>query len=126
MTRRLALRAKVLGGLDDAGPEILLPILIDHNARGEWVGRVEDPLCQSQTVTRQVFGHGRQERGNTRRNLITSIVILTAAQDKGVARLGHLRHDHSRADGFFELALFFSELYQLSISLPVLLRRIVR
>ena len=47
MARLFTLRAKVLGSLDDASPEMLLPILIDHNARSERVGGIDDPLGES-------------------------------------------------------------------------------
>src|SRR2546426_382510 len=125
MTRRFTLRAEILGGLDDPCPEVLLPILVHRNARGERVRRVEDPFCESQTVGRQVARHWRQERGDTRYDLLALIVVLPAAQYKCVARLRYLRHDHGRGDRLFKLVALFSEFCQSRIKLPVLLGRVV-
>src|SRR2546423_1442928 len=120
MAGRFALGAKVFGGLDDSGPEILLPILVDHHARGERIRRIENPFCEAQPVLRQILRHWRKERGNTRRDLLTSIVVLTAAKHESIAWLGHLRHDHRCGDRFLELLAFFPELDELRIKLLVL------
>ncbi len=99
----VALGAEILGGLDEAGAEMKLPVAIDGDARGEGVLRAEEPLGEAQTIRGGVLGHGRKHRRDAGSYLLGLVAIVAAGQDEGVARLGHLGHDLRRRDFFFSL-----------------------
>ena len=50
MRGRLALAAEIVGGLDEAGAEDLLPHAVDGDARGERMLRTEQPLGEAEPV----------------------------------------------------------------------------
>ena len=66
MAGRFALRTKVFGSLHEAGAKIILPVTVDDYARGERMGRTDQPLGQTQPIARQLFRQGRKAGGNPR------------------------------------------------------------
>ena len=61
MNRILALHAEVFGGLDDAGPEEVLPHAIDLHARGEGVLGRDQPPGKPESIGRATLGQRRQK-----------------------------------------------------------------
>ena len=54
MAGPVALVAEVLGGLDDAGAEELLPQAVDGDAREQRVRRRDEPVCEAEAVLAEI------------------------------------------------------------------------
>ena len=70
MAGRLALRAEVLGRLDDAGAEDLEPEPVDGHAGRQGMVGGDQPLGQAQPVDRRTRRQRRQERGHAAADLV--------------------------------------------------------
>src|SRR5262249_56010909 len=70
---RLALRAEIFDGFDNAVAEIHLPETIDRDARGQRMIRVDQPFCQRQTVDLLVFLQRRENGGGPPRPLFSRV-----------------------------------------------------
>ena len=62
--RRLALRAEVLAGRDEAGAEVGLPDAVDERARGRRRLRIDEPPRERQARRRRVRRQRVQDRGH--------------------------------------------------------------
>src|SRR2546425_6713025 len=125
MAGLLALRAEVLGSLDQASAEVVLPVAIDGAARRQRVGWVYQPLRQPQPVARQVLRHRRQARRNAGRDFFAVVAIVAAAEHKRLARLLCLAHHHRGRDALLELFLAGSQVFELGIELAVWRGRVI-
>src|SRR6266699_1136694 len=61
-----ALRAEILGRLDDAASEKLLPEAIHGGARGERIVLANQPACEAEPVRHLALRQRRQRRGRVR------------------------------------------------------------
>ena len=114
---RVALRAEIFGGLDDAGSEIQLPVAIHGHARGERMRGIDEPFGEVEAggALAVVDGERRQDGGSTGLDLVGLIAIVAAAQHEGVARLLHLAHDHGGEDLFLQRRGLFAEGFQVGV-----------
>src|SRR5262245_47430247 len=58
MTGGFTARAEIIGGIDQAASEMMLPDPIDHHACGEGVGRTRQPSCELQSPAAGIGGQG--------------------------------------------------------------------
>ena len=86
--------AEVLGGLDEASAEELLPHAVDGHPGGQRIGIAEDPLGQPEAIARGVGGEFAEGRGNLGGDGIALLVIGTTDQDVGHRRAIHLLFLH--------------------------------
>ena len=116
MAGRLALRAEVLGRLDDARAEDLEPEPVDGHAGRQRVVRRDQPLGQPQPVERRARRQRRQERGRRPADLVAPLVVLAALEDVGrlgLARL--LAEDQGRRDLVVDLLALLLGLRELRV-----------
>jgi len=78
--RWLALGAEVLGGLDQARAEELLPEAVDGHARGQRVLGVGQPLREPQAVFRRTLGQWRQETRRAALDPVSLAIVLAALE----------------------------------------------
>ncbi len=99
MAGGLALRAEVLGRLDDPRPEDLEPEPVDRHARRQRVVRLDQPSGQSQPVERRAGRQRRQECRNAPAHLLAPLVVLASLEQEcrfGLA--GLLAEDQRRGE----------------------------
>ena len=88
------LGAEVGRRADDPRAEQRLPDAIDGDPRREWVLRHHHPLSQAQTIGRRVGGRRRQHGRRTRGHFLSRLRVRDPRQNKRVAGLLRLVHDH--------------------------------
>ncbi len=104
MAGRLALRAEVLGRLDDPGAEDLEPEAVDGHAGGQRMVGGDQPLRQPQAVDRRARRQRRQERGHGPADLLALLVVLAPLEhERRLGIAGLLTEDQRRGDLLFEL-----------------------
>ena len=96
MARRLTLRPKVLRRAHQSGAEQHLPETIHGHSRRQRIRRIDQPACQTKTVAGKRVGHWRQGSGCGSRDLVARLIILSAQQNEGVARLALVHHQRDR------------------------------
>ena len=92
-----ALRAEILGGLDDAGAEIHLPEAVHGDAGEQRIGGIDQPLGEAEPVVGNAGGSGGRTAGNARLDLLAGLVIGAANEQEGVAPLRAARPSPSRS-----------------------------
>ena len=94
---RFALAAEIVGGLDQAHAENLLPHAVDGHARGERVVFGEEPAGEAEAIARQRGGHRRQHRGGAGFHAVALLVVGAAIESVGERLLVRaLFHDQRR------------------------------
>ena len=104
MAGRLALRAEILGRLDDSRAEELEPEPIDGHASRQRVVGGDQPLGQAQAIDRGARRKRRQKRRHAALDLLALLVIFAALEQKrrlGLA--GLFAKDQRGRELFFEL-----------------------
>ena len=94
MRRELRLRSEVFGGLHQSRAEEPFPGSIDPDARCEWMRRVNKPLSEAESIAWRSLGQRRQRRGQAGRDFVGSLVVLTAHENEGLARIRQFAHHH--------------------------------
>src|SRR5262245_6056577 len=123
MDGRLALRAEILDGFDNAVAEIHLPETIDRDARGQRMIRIDKPSGQCQTVDLLVFLQRRKNCGDSRRDILGLVAVIAAREDECVARFAELHHDHRVEDRLVQGLFSLPDVFQLGVLPPHLFRR---
>ena len=106
VSRPLALRTKVLGRLDEALPEEVLPIPVHDDPRRERVALVDQPACQGEAVLRRAFRKRRQTAWRFRRAgfFLVRLIPRSANQNERLSRLSKIPHHHRPHNAFVDRA----------------------
>ena len=117
---RLALAAEIVGGLDDADAENLLPHAIDGHARGERMIFGKEPARETEPVARHRGCHRRQHCRRAGLHAI-ALLIVRAAVERVRERLlvCALFHDKSGGAAARDLAEIEIEAVLLGGKLPI-------
>ena len=108
MRRLVALRAKIFRRLHQAGAEVLLPEAIHRHACGQRVRRIDQPAREAEAIGGRAGGQGREEGGKTGLHLVALLVVFTADEHEGVARLLHFLRDHRGGNGLVDGLVFLT------------------
>ena len=101
--RPFALHAEILGGLDEADPEEMLPVTVHGDAGGERVIGIGQPLREVEPVGAALGQAGEAGRDAWLDGLaFVRLVVHAPDEQEGVTRLVHVAHDHGAAERVVE------------------------
>ena len=113
MTWQFAGDAEVAAGTNKTRAKHFLPEAIDRHAARERVILQQQPLRESQTVSRRGLWKRRQDLGGVGLHLVLAPVVFAAVQDKRLGHLVFLVHDMGHGAALADRGLLFLELRDL-------------
>src|ERR1043166_2617219 len=117
MAGPISLRTEIFGSLHQAGPEVMLPEMIDGDPTDQWIVRMHEPFGETETVWRTVRWEWEDGFRHARRNLLPMLLEVATHQEECIPGLFHLLHDHSDGDAgdkiLLRLALCFEDFTQI-------------
>ena len=92
-----ALRAEILGRLDDARAEVLLPIAVDRHTGRQRIVRIDQPLGQAQPVVGRALGQRGHFGRNAPLDFLGRLIVLASGEQlrrfPAAVGLGQIAHD---------------------------------
>ena len=110
VAREIALRPEVVGGLDQAGPEVHLPETVDRDPGRERVRWIDEPAGERQAVLLLAFGKWRKHGRDVRSHELAGIVIRPADEPERIAPRLRLLHHHDRREALPQFLALLLEL----------------